>query len=147
MSLRDWEAKGWLQRHEPSAREIGDLLRIVERDLDSAQLDTLDLDWRLNIAYNACLQCATAALAAAGYRAARIAHHVRVIQSLEFTLNLDAESVDLLDTFRRTRHISDYERAGEVSEQEVEECLDLAAELRDKLLKWLNKEYPELLGE
>ena len=147
MSLADWQNKGWVQRHETSAQESADLLGIVERDIESARLDVLDPDWRLNIAYNACLQCATEALAAEGYRAARIAHHVRVIQSLEFTLGIEAESIDLLDTFRRTRHISDYERAGEVSAQEVDECLDLATELQVKLLNWLNKEHPELLQQ
>jgi hypothetical protein len=42
-------------------------------------------DWKLNIAYNAALQAATAALAAAGYRAAREQHHYRTIQSLALT--------------------------------------------------------------
>jgi hypothetical protein len=46
----------------------------------------LSPDWRLNIAYNAALQAATAALAAAGYRASREAHHCRAIQSLAFTI-------------------------------------------------------------
>jgi uncharacterized protein (UPF0332 family) len=145
MSLRDWVDKGWLQPHTSSEQEIADLLGIIERDIESAELDVLDPDWRLNIAYNACLQCATAALAASGYRAARVAHHVRVIQSLAFTLGLEDGDIDLLDTFRRTRHVSDYERAGEVSEQEVRECLDLAVDLRAKLLVWLAQEHPHLL--
>src|SRR5207249_9102256 len=46
-------------------------------------------DWRFAIAYNAALQAATAALAAAGYRASRENHHYRVIQSLELTLGKD----------------------------------------------------------
>jgi len=39
----------------------------------------------VNIAYNAALQAAAAALAAAGYRASREQHHYRVIQSLRQT--------------------------------------------------------------
>ncbi len=46
----------------------------------------------MSIAYNAALQTATAALAAAGYRATRDSHHYRVIQSLAFTIGADRES-------------------------------------------------------
>jgi UDP-N-acetylenolpyruvoylglucosamine reductase len=57
-------------------------------------------DWRFAIAYNAALQAATAALAAAGYRASRESHHHRVIQSLEFTLAPERKMIDTFDTFR-----------------------------------------------
>ena len=70
MSLPDWEANGWLTRHQTSAQEISDLLAIANRDLMQAQTPGLDPDWRLNIAYNGALQAAVAALAATGYRAA-----------------------------------------------------------------------------
>jgi hypothetical protein len=51
----------------------------------------------MNIAYNAALQAATAALAAAGYRASRDAHHYRVIQSLKETIGADASVVTTFD--------------------------------------------------
>lgn len=51
-------------------------------------------DWKLNIAYNAALQAATAALAASGYRAAREQHHYRTIQSLAHTLGWKAARVN-----------------------------------------------------
>jgi len=57
--------------HKTSTQEISDLLALVDRDLADCQLSELSPDWRLNIAYNAALQAATAALATAGYRAAR----------------------------------------------------------------------------
>jgi hypothetical protein len=50
----------------------------------------LDTDWKLNIAHNAALQLSAAALAACGFRAARQAHHYRVIQSLTLTIGADA---------------------------------------------------------
>ena len=37
MSLKQWEANGWLKPHQTSAKEISNLLRIVERDLNDAQ--------------------------------------------------------------------------------------------------------------
>jgi hypothetical protein len=82
MSLPDWERNGWLTKHQTSRNEIRDLLQVVERDLADSAAEGLSADWRMNIAYNAGLQAATVALAAAGYRAARDAHHYRVIQSL-----------------------------------------------------------------
>ena len=54
---------------------------ISDRDLFACQVKQLPADWRRTIAYNASLQAVTAALAAAGYRAARDNHHYRVIQS------------------------------------------------------------------
>jgi hypothetical protein len=69
--LSDWARNGWLLPHRTSPQEIGDLLAIVERDLSDSQASGLSADWRLNIAHNAALQAATAALAASGYRASR----------------------------------------------------------------------------
>jgi hypothetical protein len=90
MSLAEWERNGWLTKHETSRDEIRDLLQVVERDLADSDAEGLSADWRLNIAYNAALQAATVALAAAGYRAARDLHHYRVIQSLRETIGVDA---------------------------------------------------------
>ncbi len=145
MSLEDWLANGWLTRHESSQQEIADLLGVVQRDLADSQTPGLSADWRLNIAYNAALQAATAALAAEGYRAARESHHYRVIQSLAYTLGGDAGQIRLFDQFRKKRHVGGYERAGTVSDQEAEEMLALAQALRDDLKEWLHAYHPELI--
>ncbi|MBP1597785.1 MAG: putative helicase [Acidobacteria bacterium] len=86
MSLSEWARNGWLTKHRTSRNEIHDLLQVVERDLADSAAENVSADWRMNIAYNAGLQAATAALAAAGYRATRDAHHYRVIYSLRETL-------------------------------------------------------------
>ena len=65
MSLSDWLKAHWLTEHKTSRQEIADLLAVVDRDLKASTVKGLDDDWRLAIAYNAALQCATAALAAA----------------------------------------------------------------------------------
>ena len=75
MSLQGWLKNNWLVKHRTSAEEIASLLAIVERDLSNSQVAGLSPDWRPNIAYNAALQAAGAALAAAGFRAAREQHH------------------------------------------------------------------------
>jgi hypothetical protein len=94
MSLLDWERNGWLTAHRTSRNEIRDLLQVVERDLADSAAQGVSPDWRMNIAYNAALQAATAALAATGYRASREQHHYRVIQSLHDTIGADVALVN-----------------------------------------------------
>lgn len=94
MSLSDWQKNGWLHEHRTSTAEIRELLAVVDRDLADSEAEGLSADWRMAIAYNAALQAATAALAAAGYRATRDQHHYRVIQSLRETVGVDAPTVN-----------------------------------------------------
>lgn len=68
MTLQDWLSNGWLKRHTTSRKETTDLLAKVDRDIAEAAKEEISLDWRLAIAYNACLGCATVALRASGYR-------------------------------------------------------------------------------
>jgi hypothetical protein len=143
--LQDWLNNAWLTPHPPSAQEIADLLAVVERDLADARASGLSDDWRLNIAYNAALQAATAVLAASGYRASREQHHYRVIQSLAFTVRLEPALIAQLDQFRKKRNIGGYERVGQTSAQEAKEMLALARKLRDAVGEWLRKNHPELL--
>jgi hypothetical protein len=145
VSLQDWLKSRWLIEHQTSRQEILDLLSIADRDLAQCRTPNLNPDWQLNIAYNAALQAATAALATAGYRAAREAHHYRVIQSLAYTIKADGGLIAQLDKFRKKRNITGYERAGVVSEQEAKEMVALAKDLRDGVIAWLKKNHPELL--
>ena len=145
MSLQDWLKSRWLIEHKTSRQEIADLLGMADRDLAQCRTPNLSSDWQLNIAYNAALQAATAALAAAGYRAAREAHHYRVIQSLAYTIGAKQSLIAQLDKFRKKRNIGSYERAGAVSEQEAKEMFALAKNLRDEVDKWLRSNHPEFL--
>jgi len=145
MSFGDWLARGWLERHRPDRRETRELLAIADRDISDAQVEGISTDTRLSIAYNAALQLAIAALAASGFRPGREAHHYRAIQSLEFTIGASLDLVDQLDGFRRKRNISDYERAGGVSEYEALEMLALARTLRETVEAWLRANHPELM--
>ena len=147
MSLSDWERNGWLTRHQTSQNEIRDLLQIVERDLYDSASKGLSADWRLNIAYNAALQVATAALAAAGYRASRDAHRYRVTQSLRETVGIDASVVATFDAFRKKRNITGYERAGGVSDADAAAMRTLAIRLRDEVVEWLKRHHGALVPE
>ncbi|MCR4374988.1 MAG: hypothetical protein NUW22_09075 [Acidobacteria bacterium] len=99
----------------------------------------------MNIAYNAALQVATAALAAAGYRAARDSHHFRVIQSLRETIGADASTVLTFDAFRKKRNTAGYDRAGLVSDADADAMRALAQRLRTDVAAWLSDNHGELL--
>ena len=141
-SLKDWHKFGWLKGHKTSRQEIADLFAVADRDLAACQTPGLINDWRFNIAYNAALQLASAALAASGYQAERANHHYRVLHSLEFTLGADPATIRKLDVFRKKRNITDYERAGTISDIEAGEMLDLAEELRLQVYEWIVKYHP-----
>lgn len=145
MSLRNWLQNSWLVEHTTTPDEIGNLLAISDRDLAACQVKGLPPDWRFAIAYNAALQAATAALAAAGYRASRENHHYRVIQSLEFTTAPGAGFIATFDGFRKKRNLSSYDLAGAVSDKEADEMFRLAARLRMDVQRWIQQTRPDLL--
>jgi uncharacterized protein (UPF0332 family) len=147
MSLKLWLEKGWLKEHKPTSREIADLLAVADRALRDCQVPGLSSEGKLDIAHNAALQSSAAALAAIGYRADPKAYHYYVIQSLSFTLQLEEHISRRLHKLRRKRNISDYERAGLVTEQEAEEMIVLAKQLRDDVEQWLRAHYPSLARE
>jgi hypothetical protein len=145
VSLQVWQSNGWLVSHKTSHEEIAALLAIADRDIAASQTSNLVADWRFAIAYNAILQLGVAALAAAGYRAERANQHYRVIQSLSLTLQCDVATLRKLDAFRRKRNLADYERAGLVSESEVQEAIAAARHLRQQVEAWVRSEHPHLL--
>jgi HEPN domain-containing protein len=147
MSLENWLNDKLIVRHRPSAGEVAELLHICDRDLEKAEIIELGPDWRLSIAHNAAVQAAKVALAAVGYRARKEGQHYLVLQSLAFTIKTNPATIKQLDKFREKRNISDYERAGLVTEQEAEEMIALAKQLRDDVEQWLRVHYPGLAGE
>jgi hypothetical protein len=147
VSLQDWLNEKLIEKHRTSAGEIANLLHICDRDLEKVQIAELGPDWRLSIAHNAALQAATAALAAAGYRARNEGQHYRLIQSLAFTVNTKPAVIKQLDKFRKKRNMSDYERAGLVTEQEATEMIELAKQIRNDVEFWIRLNYPDLITE
>jgi hypothetical protein len=119
-------------------------LAIAERDIVQSQTPGLGPEWRFDIAYNAALQLATAALAAAGYQAERQNKHMRTLECLEFTAQADTETVALLNRFRRKRNTSVYDQIGAVSDHEADEMIATAVRVREIVTSWLRREHPAL---
>ena len=139
MTLRNWQTNGWLRQHETSQQEIGDLLRIVDRDLEDAG-QNLSADWRFGIAYNAALKLCTVLLYMSGYRAERNLQHYRTIQALPLILGDERKGdADYLDTCRIKRNKAEYDRAGVVSNVEAEELITFVEELSVHVRLWLQK--------
>jgi hypothetical protein len=87
MSLEKWVEYGWLKREPTSRDEIQGLLSIVDRGLVDSKVGAISTDLRFIAAFNSALTAATAALRASGFRTSTQAgHHVKAIESLEFTL-------------------------------------------------------------
>lgn len=145
MSLESYSRNRWIRSHETSPREIADLLAIADRDVAQSQTPGLAPEWCFDIAYNAVLQLATAALAAAGYRAERENKHQRTIECLEYTVGIERKRVLFLDTCRRKRHTAIYERVGAISEGEANEMIAVARRLRKEVADWIREKRPQLL--
>ena len=145
MSFEDLVRNGGVSRHKSTPDEIQRLLSLADRDLASCATKGLAADWRFAIAYNSALQSATAALAAAGYRAGHEAHHRRVIESLAFTIGATRQVIGRFDAFRKKRNMSSYEIGGSISEKEAGEMAEFAADLRKQAEEWIRRKHPELM--
>jgi DNA uptake protein ComE-like DNA-binding protein len=103
-------------------------------------------DLRFIAAFNAALCAATTALRASGHRTVTQAgHHVKTIESLELTIRATPKLIQRFKAFNNKRNKSVYDVAGAVSDQELEAMVNLANELKDSTLAWLQEFYPELL--
>ena len=144
MTLELWLRNGWLKQHETTAAEISELLAVANRNLQDASVEGLSADARMGFAHAASIAVASAALAAAGYRAGRERHHERVIDSLSHTVAADAKTIKRLHDQRAARNAMTYERVGMVTEQEAQEAVKNARELTARVRGWLIKEHPAL---
>lgn len=146
MSLRTWLNEGRLKRHKTSAKEVADLLQVVDRDLADAAIKAISTDRRFATAYNAALQLATIALYASGYRTAKSGHHWVTFLVLPEVMGPGAQDRAVyFNSCRSTRHVTDYDRAGVVSEAVAEEILEETKAFKDEVLRWVGANHPHLL--
>ena len=147
MSLNEWAQKGKLKAHKTSAKEIVQLLTVVERDLTDAQVLALSADRRFTTAYNGALQLATILLRLAGFRtnSNQAGHHQITIEALPKIMGPKLKGLaDYLNTCRTTRHLCDYTSAGEVSEEDIAKCLEKIHAFRKLVLQQVKQAYPRI---
>jgi len=105
-------AEGRLRRHRTSAREIADLVGVVERNLADASVEAVSADRRFAIAYEAALELATITLYCNGYETYGTGHHFTTFQALKETMGDAGEGyADYFEMCRAKRKVTSYDRA------------------------------------
>ncbi len=147
MSLEQWLRNGWLQRRDPALPEIQKLLQVVARELSDARAIGISADGKFEHAYAAALQLCMVPLRAEGYQVPKGgARHKRTIDSLPYTLGEHwKEAADYIERCSRQRGVTVYEQIGVVSDEDADDLLSKAEQLRGEVVAWLSKSHPELL--
>jgi hypothetical protein len=107
---------GPLTPEPPDEKEIEGLLKSGKARLRDATNNTLALESRFDLAYNAAHALCLAALRRCGYRAK---HRYIVFQVLPHTLGLGPEVWRVLDKCHHIRNVGEYEGALDVGERIV----------------------------
>lgn len=112
---------------EPGTQsEIDGLIRSGTVRLRDARLETLSLDSRFDLAYNAAHAFSLAALRWHGYRSE---NRFTVFQCLQHTLRLPPEQWRVLDQAHRKRNIAEYEGELDVDRALVEALIRVAQDV------------------
>ena len=147
MSLEQWLRNGWLQRTEPTIADSQRLLQVVDREMSDAQAQGLSADGKFEHAYAAALQLCLIALLASGYKVPKgQGLHKRAIDSLRYTLgDRWSGTADHIERCSRQRGQAIYELVGVVSEEDADDLLNTARQLRTDVIDWLKENHPMLV--
>ncbi len=104
---------GQLKLQAPSEQEIAGLIRSGLARLKDSKVESLSIESRFDLAYNAAHALSLAALRQAGYRSE---NRYIVFQCLKHTLDLPDEQWRVLDQAHRKRNIAEYEGELDVDE-------------------------------
>lgn len=115
---------GQLDEVPPSPDLVARMLSAARQQLKDAAVMQLSNETRFDCAYNAIRAVADVALLLNGYRTStsKPGHHQTAIQTLPHTLDVDANTVRILDGLRRQRAGSVYEGEA-VTDAALQECL------------------------
>jgi len=109
-----------VRRQATSADEIRALFRVVERDLEQAEVPGLYPDGKYTFVYNAALQLATIVLRLKGLRVGAPGHHRETFHVVEPLVPEQMQSIVAeFEHARRKRNTVMYDQAGTISEHEV----------------------------
>ena len=136
-----------LEKIEPDASSINKLVSAAKRNIADAHIKEVSFENQFDAAYKAIMQLANAALQANGFRTltSKPGHHMTMLQSLSQTIDLDKQTVIVLDMLRKQRSAKDY--TGDiVPASAVTECVARAENLLQEVQDWLRKNKPDLLN-
>ncbi len=147
MSLEHWLRIEWLQPCEPTLPEIQELLRVVDRELSDARARGMSADGKFEHAYAASLQLCMVPLRAAGCQVPKGgSRHKRAIDSLRYNLGEAwGDTSDYIERCSRQRGQAMYERIDVVSDEDADELLGKAQQLRVDVVAWLKANHADLV--
>ena len=146
MTFEKLLSEGRIRKHKTSGKEIQDLFMVVGRDIADAGNIKLSADWRFAIAYNAVLQLSVIPLYCSGYKPMGLGHHFTVFQTLKITMGSGfSDTADYFDSCRNKRNVTEYDRAGEISETQAAQLLKETKKFREAVTEWVKSSYPELM--
>jgi hypothetical protein len=119
-----------LKTEQAAQPEIDGLTRSGQARLKDAQIHSLSLDSRFDLAYNAVHALSLAALRWHGYRSE---HRYVVFQCLEHTLGIAPEQWRVLDQAHRKRNVAEYEGHLDVDRALVEALIRVARDIESRL--------------
>jgi hypothetical protein len=148
MSLESYFKNGGLKKEATSRQEIADQLGLVSRCMKDANVEGISDDLRFYTTFNAVLALANIALRASGYRTTtQPGHHMRTIETLEYTVQADNKTIRKIMAFSKKRNVASYDSAGSISNEELKQILSTAESLQQTVETWLAANYPELLKQ
>ncbi len=108
------------------------MLVAAKRNLSDAERTANSAETRFDCAYKAVMQCAMAAMMAAGYRPStnQPGHHQTLLQALPLTLGLSNDEWIVLDALRKKRNQADYTGASVSAAEVAEACTRAHAVVR-----------------
>ncbi len=147
MTWQQLIASNRAKAHKTSKQEIDGLRAVVGRDLKDASMAGFSEDRRFATAYNAALQLATMAIACAGYRVStKQGHHENTFLALELAMgNPVTKFATYFNACRKKRNLVDYNLANVVTETELQELLEKAAEFQALVEDWIFDNYSQFV--
>ena len=128
--LDNLAARDLLKPEAPTTDEVSGLMRSGAARLADAKNESLSLESRFDLAYNAAHALSLAGLRLAGYRSR---NRYLVFQCLEHTLGLSNEKWRVLDEAHRRRNLAEYEGTIDVDESLVEALIRVTEDVASRV--------------
>ena len=143
MDLRDMELSGHVSRESLTSGEVARFQESIKERLEDANNTKNSNRTRLEQAYHAIFNCAWIALRVDGFRASSMpGHHRVVLESMAETMGIANRDIDYFLNLSRARGLDLYE-AMPVPDSDVDDAIEAATELAEKLNDWLEVRAPD----